>query len=224
MHIQNKKKVHSINHLNFHQNPSGQASNCCCFGRSLPTVSSGLKVDFGISTWHGNPWKRENYPATNPAGWGDFYLSSAIRFCPTHAGALAYPKRMRRLVISICIPGTCLFFVLGLNPPQEFIQMNSHFQWKKTLKKIQCKKGNGVFRKYHALYPAVGQTWEWLLKEEEKKKKKKQSYSSRIGPRKSPFINHAVDSTPFEADELTSAKSRSLRTLIFWDVALNHWS
>jgi len=53
VHIQKKKTIHSINHLEFHQNPSGQASNCCCFGRSLPTVSSGLKVDFGISTWHG---------------------------------------------------------------------------------------------------------------------------------------------------------------------------
>ena len=120
-------------------------------------------------------------------------------------------------LVIICIPGTCLFFVLGLNPPKEFIRMNAHFQRKKS-EKIQCKKGNGVFTKYHALYPSVGQTWEWLWLHKER-----QSYSSRIGPRRSPFMHHAVDSTPFEVDELSRAQYPCLITLMFWDVALNHW-
>lgn len=52
--------------------------------------------------------------------------------------------------------------------------------------------------------------------------KKRQSYSSRIGPRKSPFIHHAVDSIPFEADELSRAQYPCLITQVFWDEALNH--
>ena len=168
--------------------------------------SQGGLWDFHLA-WRKPMEKRDPYPATNPSGWGDFYLSSA-------RGRIGLPQEDEEISHIYLYTWNLFVLCFAAEPSKETHPNEFTLPAKKNSEKDSMQKGQRVF-----LGSIMHRTLQWD-KPDNDNIKKRQSNSSRIGPRKSPFINHAMDSTPFEADELSRGQYPCLRTLIFWDEAL----